>query len=385
MTSSGNRAQAHQTISNTSPSEIQHRIVTDMFGVDPDHPIAERLQNPEYLSTQLCETAAQVMTVPGYYTTEEINGRKYKISVGNEHFPDYTGKLEETQNQRESEVAGFRLYQELAKKGDQPFKPILLIMNGNLASPFASILPETSSVTRADGINIEGDLEILSGYLDIANSIQKDCIEIKAEAERSESLRSEIRKGKVRKAARFIAGVAVAGAVLAGGTLGTKALVNTYSTNQAEFNAQIAEEEMQQAADEAAAEVEAKQAQTEREEKVIEFDAEYDIESEVITKAGTVALAEASAQFIDVSVPDYAQGDISEKLATDLSAPREVKLTQEQNENCTIVDMPIQQTDSFHVVHDGEAGRAYNVFFDPKADQFVVCDNVMPNNTGAEQ
>jgi cell division protein FtsB len=382
MTNSSDGAQAQEP--GPEQSKVDARIVTDMFGVDAEHPIAERIQTPEFLASQLCETAAHVMTVPDYYREEEHNGVTYRVSIGHEHFPEHSGSLEKNQKQRKPEVAGFRLFQEVASKKDQAYKPILLVMNGNLASPFASILPSTSSITSSDGINVETDTQTLSGYLDIANSIQGDCIDQKQQADVDKERQKENRNRRIRKVGKAIVVGLVTTAVIGGAGVGAKAIVETTRANQEEHQAELVAEEEQQAAEAAAEERAAERAQAVREEKVAEFDAQYDIESETVTAAGTVGLAETSSQFVDVSVPYYGQRDIDEKLADNISEPRRVELKQERDDNCTIVEMPIEQTDNFRLVHDGEDGRAINFVFDAKSDELIVCDNTMPNATGAQ-
>lgn len=374
--SGGQQAQQQPASPELSSTE---KLVAGVFGVDPDHIVAEQIATAPYISSEIASMATTVLTTEDLYEFREIDGTRYKVSKGNEHFANFRGQLEEAQQRREPEVAGFRLYQQVtAKKGQQAYKPVLLVMNGNLEQPIASINLGTKTVNKGHSIEPEDSVETLEGYISVVAAIMVDSMDRLAEAERIKQQEKAERRQTLRRAGRRLAAITMIGATVLGGIKIGDTIYDNLQQAEENQQAQEIEAQREQEAEERAQEQAAEEAESRREDRVQKFDGENNIASEQTIAAGEVAILSASDQFVDVSVPQLGQEDIDQKLANDISHPREIALETSEESACTVVDLTVNQGDSFKAIHDGSTEHIYTFKFDPKTDTLTICDSNMP-------
>ncbi len=296
------------------------------------------------------------------FDIEEIDGVKYRVSKGNEHFVDEVGIIDDAYRDK-PQVLGFRLMQ-VYRRRDQQLKPILLVQNGNLAEPVINISPISRKVYVDEGIYEVEELPALRRFLGIVGSIKADSIE---RAEKDAEQREERSRTRRRRLISYVAGLAAAATLAAGIPSG----VEWWQERE------VAQQEAQAIEDAQDAEELA-----EREEGVRSFDEQFSIVDVYTVPAGEPGLAEASDQFVDLNVPDYEAEDISEDLAHDIDGPREVELDF-NNESIQEVELEIRADDQFRVIHDGGGNYLYNFVFDAEEDLLIIEDNGRINSDAA--
>lgn len=332
------------------------RPLAQIMGIPESAPVAD-LIGVDQIQYQLKEIGKGILS-DELSDIQEIEGVKYRVSKGNEHFSEHTGLLDESSD---AAVNGFRLMQRYRRR-DQQLSPFLLVMNGAVDAPVCTINAVNGQTFKVGDPFLDmDDPELLSNVAGILQSIRADSeyhAEMDEQAEQSN--RERIRKMLVK-------------GVLGG--LITATLV--WQAPQAYHGIVDRWEEMEaeRAAEQAEARQAAREARAEREAEVMEFDMSFDIEGVTAPLAvESLGLATASDQFEGINVPDFARDDISRDLAYDITeGPREVHL--EENECTTVEGVPIDEGDFLDVIHDGGDGRLITIETSGTGDTLRVCDS----------
>lgn len=332
-----------------------------LLGVPEDSVISKLVLSEENINGNLRVLVESTMA-DDLVSIQEIDGRKFKVSKGSEHFSDMSGLLDEAFKSGNQQFFGFRLYQEIQKDGDR-YTPMLLVQNGNVDSPIAAINPGTGHITEGNGIYFIDDQEKVRKCLEIVGAIKLDSVE---RAEIDEELNRDRRKNVYRKTRRGVVFAALLGAAALFGP-------DFVEDRQAQY-----QDYMDDRAQRQEEEREREEAQRqEREEAVREFDSSNNIGGVPEFLSGTAGIATASDQFEGQNVPNFEDEDISEDLAHDTSNPREVELDfGDDDSGCfTLDDVSIRTSDSISAIHNGGERRLYEIFASPADDSLQICEN----------
>lgn len=317
----------------------------------------------ENIRGQLADIANLGMT-PDLVNVVNQGGVEYYVSKGDEHFVDFEGDdAEGVIQELRPQLSGYRLMRRKVKK-DQDSAHILLVKNGVVDSPVASVLPKSGFICEGDQYTIISDPERIKLVFQKIAPIVKDSID-KAKLEHTR------KKEKSKSVARKFRNGMIAGGVLVGsfvyGPLGFNWVRDQYRQSQLD---QKREDEAREAREQA--ELDQRVANTN------EFDANHSIPSSVpTTDMDTPGIATASNTFEDVRVPDIDSESIPASLAGDISeGPREINLDDLDSGDCQdIKDVITDGETEFRVVHNGGSGRYYNVFMDTANHTLTVCES----------
>lgn len=332
--------------------------LADLLGVDQSE-VGELVASPENLLAQIKTIAAGAMTDR---LTDEcvIDGQKYRVSKGDEHFPNTPGKLDQIIKENNPQFFGFRLYQKIPKsKGD--YSSIILVQNGAVSAPLLHINPITGHITDNSGMEFVEGVQELGDYLSIIGSISIDS-ENRARQEESQK---HFRRRKVRN--RLIGAGLTAGLIF--GTLkGGPIVIDSYQ----DWNQDRLEEEARREAEERAEEQAAREA---RDESIREFDSSNDIEGAPAFPVDSVGVAVPSDQFMDQTVPSFEDEIASEDVAHDITHPREIDLEFNENGDCTTIeDVPLRPDRAFEAIHNGGNRRVIAFLPSSTENSLQVCD-----------
>lgn len=317
----------------------------------------------ENLRAQLADVA-RLGVSPDLVNVVSEDGKEYYVSKGDEHFVDFEGEDDGVMQELRPQLSGYRLMRQRVRR-DQDLQPVLLVKNGVVDSPVASINAGSGFVFEGEWDGIVTDPERIKAIFQKVLPIVKDSID-KAKQEKLD------KKEKSRTIARKVrAGVIVAtvavGSIMYGPS-GFNWVRQQYRQYQLD---QKLEDEAKKAREQA--ELDQRIANTR------EFDLNHSIPSSVpTTDMDTPGIATGSNEFDNVRVPDIDATSIPQSLAGDITAgPREIKLDDLEEGSCQDVEDVITGDETeFRVIHNGGAGsqRFYNVFMDTKSHTLTVCD-----------
>jgi len=317
----------------------------------------------ENIRGQLADIANLGMT-PDLVNVVNQGGVEYYVSKGDEHFVDFEGDdAEGVIQELRPQLSGYRLMRRKVKK-DQDSAHILLVKNGVVDSPVASVLPKSGFICEGDQYTIISDPERIKLVFQkiapiVKDSIDKAKLEHTRKKEKSKSVARKFRNGVLA------ASVAVGAIAFAPGVFSS--ISNQYRQYQLDRRL---EEEAEQAL---------RQAELDRRvSNTREFDSNHSIPSSVpTTDMDTPGIATASNTFEDVRVPDIDAESIPASLAGDITeGPREINLDDLGSGDCQdIKDVITDGETEFRVVHNGGSGRYYNVFMDTTNHTLTVCEN----------
>lgn len=311
---------------------------------DSEPVVTDQLLTPEFLRSNICHIAGNLMADDSLVTIKTIGDRKYRVSKGNEHFV-FNQQGIANYNNPDGDISGFQLFQEVRKK-DQKLKEILIVKDGIVKSPLARILSNSESVNAGLSIEMLGDPDALGDCLTIVASIDKDSRE-KSSAEIS--ARKHKRKRIVRRAI---------GAIVTTATLTTVGWL-AYD----EGGEYLKDRSEQQAQD-----------KKDRESEIAEFDSSFDIESETAISTESIHSVDHSDQFADQTVPKYNDETVSRSIAEDLSEPRSFELELD-DEGCQLLDADLDSKSDYRVIHDGDPDKLYNVLLSARENLITVCNS----------
>lgn len=340
--------------------------IAELISVSPQVKLEKRLQDPAVLGAKIAGLAGDVMT-DELSDIHVIDGVKYRVSKGNEHFPELSNGLDRAYGDK-PHLLGFRLVQEYRSKNQQHI-PIKLVESGHLLEPIATIRTSYPSVHQGADIEPTSDQKELETYLQVIAAIKIGSLE-RLEDERQQKIYA--RKRLVRRSVGVLAAASV---LLVGGITGPtlKTSFDEYRQEQAEI-AQIEEARQQE---------QLRLEQLERDQSVRDFDRAYDIEDGISFTDGEIGIAQPSSQFGGVDVPDYGQEDISAELASDITQPREITLELDDS-SCQTVGLPLRSGESLKVVHTGSEDQVYSFSTDTVNDTFRICSFGSMHGNGAD-
>lgn len=367
-----------------------------VVGVPVDVELQGLVDPVELVRAQIAESAA--MTMDLYSHKQNINGRKYRVSAGKEHFPSAPGILDKSMRV-DGEPIGFQLVQQVSRR-NQDAMPIYVIVNGDLSVRAATIQVLSKAITPGNGeITLDDPvaLETLSTIVASIGADSRERVEL-------QNLKAESKRLKTRSRVKQTVGTVLVSTLVGFGTVQGINWLNEYDARleaeqeaeaKAQAEAQAAQEKAQaeaqaQADAEAAAEQARQDAAAEkelkkREEAVRAFDASTQIEGEIYNaQAGQVISVQPTGQFIDQTVPALGAADISEELARDISAPRAIEVTDAvEGNNCSLTQLPVNVGDSFKIASNASSSDDVVLAkFDPRTDTLTICHNGMFNGNG---
>lgn len=357
--------EAYQQRSAVQKGVTKHPAEVAKAGFVPAEVVSD-FETPELMRSQLVHAAERVINEGS--EIQEHDGKKYWVTLGNEHFAVGDVSFVEAHTS-EPDVFGYRLWRQLPGSKERKMAgafPIYLVANGDIKKPVMIMQPGSGAVTKSGDFNSVSDMADLKKAAEIVEAIAHDTREKKVETQ----AKREKKHARVKK---YIGATALAVTIALGAGLGYSPVIDAYDNWQADQQEQQAKTEA-----EAQAEAAAKQATRQKlEERVKRFDETTEMESGTTVSAGQTAAASATDQFIDVSVPSYESNAMSAELAHDIEGNIRAFEVPEIGESSTSASLSInlgdiKADDNYQINHNGSSKDVIVTYFDARTNQLEI-------------